>query len=986
MFTKHFRVVVLLIIPVLTIGIFITDCFSPKEVNEGMWYLIPLLLSAYAGKRSQALWVAAGLSALTMAGFFLSPTETPSGFEWGLVNRLMGLGMLWVVALILAENHRQQERLRKLSRAVEQSPASIVITSKSGNIEYVNPKFTQLTGYSSEEVVGKNPRILKSGEMCAEGYRQLWQTITSGHEWSGEFHNKKKNGDLYWELASISPIFNEAGKLTHFLAVKEDITERKQAEESLRLAHERLRRFVDSNIVGVVIANAAGAIIEANDYYLNLIGFTREELVQGKVDWRAITPPEWLPADEQSIRELRDRGTCTPFEKEYVRRDGTRVAIFLTHAMLPGPGEQIAAFVLDITKRKRTEVELNWRTAFLEAQVNPSNDAWLVVDPNGKKIMQNQRMAEVWKIPPHIANDINDEAQVEFVTTKNKNPRQFVEKVKHLYAHPNETSHDELELLDGTILDRHSFPCVGKDGAYYGRIWTFRDITEYKRVENQTHEQARLLDMAHDAIIVRDLEGRIQYWNKGAETIYGWTAQEADGKKVSELLHEDSVLYEHARKTVMEKGRWKGELTIRDKNWQEVLVEANWTLVHDQQGIPKSILVIAADITEKKKLEAQFLRSQRMESVGTLASGIAHDLNNVLAPLLMSVQLLKEKTTDVSREKLLDTLENNVLRGANLVKQVLTFGRGLKGERISVQPVRIAREIEQIIHETFPKSVELDSHSSPGLWTVTGDPTQIHQVLLNLCVNARDAMPGGGKLSIHMENLVLDETDAALNSEAQPGPYVLISVTDTGTGIPKEIRDRIFEPFFTTKALGKGTGLGLSTTLGIVKNHGGFINCYSEADKGSAFKIYLPAVPQPASPENQVAKPSPLSHGRNELVLVVDDEQVIREVITKTLEHFGYRTLTAANGVEAVSLYTLRQHEIAVVITDMAMPVMDGPATITALKSINAAVLIIVTSGLLSDHDTNQALEAGVQHFISKPCTAENILQTLRAVLNSNGK
>jgi len=372
-----------------------------------------------------------------------------------------------------------------------------------------------------------------------------------------------------------------------------------------------------------------------------------------------------------------------------------------------------------------------------------------------------------------------------------------------------------------------------------------------------------------------------------------------------------------------------------------------------------------------------------MESLGTLAGGMAHDLNNVLAPLLICVQLLKGKTADQSTQKLLDTLETNVLRGAKLIKQVLAFGRGVKGERVPVQLDVVVREIAQIICETFPKSVEFEKQVPAGLWNVTGDATQIYQVLLNLCVNARDAMPEGGKLSILLENVVLDEVYASLNLDAKPGSYVVVTLTDTGAGIPKEIQDKIFEPFFTTKGPSKGTGLGLSTCLGIVKSHGGFIHCYSEPGKGTAFKVFLPANIAPVAVDRPATAPPSLPRGYNELVLVVDDEKAIREVAQHTLEHFGYRVLTANNGAEAVSIYQQLRDKIAVVIIDMAMPVMDGRAGIAALKAISPHVKIIAASGLDTEADVGRTTSLDRPFFLPKPYTTEVLLQTLHRVLAS---
>ena len=435
-------------------------------------------------------------------------------------------------------------------------------------------------------------------------------------------------------------------------------------------------------------------------------------------------------------------------------------------------------------------------------------------------------------------------------------------------------------------------------------------------------------------------------------------------------------------KTVNERGEWSGELQEITRKGEPVTVQGRCNLIRDEQGRPKARLIINTDITEKKKLEAQFLRAQRMESLGTLAGGIAHDLNNVLTPLLVAVQVLKEKITDADGQRLLVSLETNVKRGASLVKQVLAFGRGVTGERIAVNPKHIVREIKQIVNETFPKSVQFELHCAADLWTITGDPTQLHQVLLNLCVNARDAMPQGGKLSLHLENVTLDEAYASMNLEAHPGPHLCITVDDTGTGIPKEIQEKIFDPFFTTKEPGKGTGLGLSTTLAIVKSHGGFIHCNSTPGKGSTFKVYLPANTTQADAENVVVGETRLLRGHNELVLVVDDEEPIRKLAQRALERYGYRVLLAADGAEALSLYKPRRNEIDVVITDMVMPNMDGLATIKALKSINPEIKIVGSSGLASDGGVTKAMNAGIKHFVPKPYTAETMLNALHEVLN----
>jgi CheY-like chemotaxis protein len=370
-----------------------------------------------------------------------------------------------------------------------------------------------------------------------------------------------------------------------------------------------------------------------------------------------------------------------------------------------------------------------------------------------------------------------------------------------------------------------------------------------------------------------------------------------------------------------------------------------------------------------------------MESIGTLAGGIAHDLNNVLAPIMMAVEVLLAKYGDDEGKRILETLATSAKRGSDIVKQILTFGRGVEGGRILVQPKHIVREIEKIVNETFPKSIQVKVVLQKNLWTILADPTQLHQVLLNLCVNARDGMPMGGILMVSAENVSLDEYFASMNTEAKAGPYVVVTIADSGTGIPPEIIDQIFDPFFTTKKIGEGTGLGLSTALGIVKGHGGFINVYSELGKGTSFKVYLPAQEkeQEALPGEERLEP-PL--GQGEMILVVDDEASIREIAKITLEANGYNVLTANDGVEAVSIYAQDNGRIKVVLMDMMMPGMDGFATIRALQIMKATARIVATSGGTARDGFDMALMPGVDAFLKKPYTAGKLLTALHEVLN----
>ncbi|HEY9693871.1 MAG TPA: response regulator [Oculatellaceae cyanobacterium] len=495
-------------------------------------------------------------------------------------------------------------------------------------------------------------------------------------------------------------------------------------------------------------------------------------------------------------------------------------------------------------------------------------------------------------------------------------------------------------------------------------------------------EQAALLDITTDAIIVQDLSNHVLFWNKGAERLYGWLADEALGKNALEILYnKDSTQLETPQQTITTIGEWQGELDQITKAGIKLIVASRWVLMRDQKGQPKSILTVSTNITEKKQLEDQFFRTQRLESLGILAGGIAHDLNNVLTPIMMAVQLLQLKFSDAQSTKWLTLLETNVRRGADLVKQVLSFARGIQGERTIIQTSHLINELKQFSSETFPKSIKIYTDIKSSLQAIVGDATQLHQVFLNLCVNARDAMPDGGTLTIDAENIYLDEHYTRMNIDAHVGNYIVITVSDTGIGIPNDIMEKIFYPFFTTKEVGKGTGLGLSTVIGIVKSHGGFVKVKSEVGKGTQFKVYLPAtettVKSVDSNSSQLVQ-----QGQGELILIVEDEDGIREITKTLLEKNGYQAITANDGMDAIALYTQYNFKVDAVILDIMMPSMDGLTTIRVLEKINPEVQIIAVSGLTSNQKVTELKSSCVKAFLSKPYTSNELLDQLHRVLS----
>ena len=498
---------------------------------------------------------------------------------------------------------------------------------------------------------------------------------------------------------------------------------------------------------------------------------------------------------------------------------------------------------------------------------------------------------------------------------------------------------------------------------------------------------AGILASAMDAIITVDEDQRIVLFNSAAEKMFRCPAAEALGKNLDRFIperfrasHREHVqVFGETKTTQRSMGKLRQLYGLRSDG-EEFPLEA--TISQIEADGHKLFTVIIRDISEKKRLESQFLRAQRMESIGTLAGGIAHDLNNVLSPILTAVELLQMRFTDESSQRLLNILRTNAIRGSEMIRQVLSFARGVEGEYITLQPTHLIKEIIKILTDTLPKNIEIEQAIASDLWNVRGDATQLHQVLMNLCVNARDAMPVGGRLRIEAENIEIDEHYARMNVEAKSGKYVRIMVVDTGVGITDQNLSKIFDPFFTTKEQGQGTGLGLSTVAGIVRSHNGFVNVYSEEGRGSQFKVYLPASDGTHASQTQSIR-TDLPTGNGELILVIDDELAICDIATETLQAFGYRVITANDGAEAIALFAERKDEIRCVITDMVMPYMDGPATIRALHKLDPAVKIIATSGLKANGKTAEAAQLGIKTFLQKPYTAEMLLKTLASVLRS---
>ncbi|PTY07357.1 hybrid sensor histidine kinase/response regulator [Opitutaceae bacterium EW11] len=501
-----------------------------------------------------------------------------------------------------------------------------------------------------------------------------------------------------------------------------------------------------------------------------------------------------------------------------------------------------------------------------------------------------------------------------------------------------------------------------------------QEIAERRRAEAAARERAALLDKARDAILVRDLRGRILYCNSSAERLYAIAPGQAAGRLADELFQEFPLSEAEGDPvaTALEKGEWLGRLTHAAPGGEEIVVESRWTLVRDEAGQPVSFFIVNTDVTEKRKMEAQALRTQRMESVGALASGIAHDLNNVFTPLIMSAQSLAADPTGGDVQPLAEVILATSHRGASMVKQIMTFVRGTAGERVPFRVEHLAKDVVRLLRESFPAGIRVHLSFDEPLRSVIGDATQIHQVLMNLCVNSRDALPSGGDISIQLANFTVDSSFAHTHGAAAPGNYIRITVADTGTGMSEEVRAKIFEPFYTTKPAGRGTGLGLAMVQRIVLEHRGFLDVDTAPGAGTRFHIFLPAC-EPDEPIAAVAAQEP-PRGSGELLLVADDDHSLREIVRTALEAHGYRVMAANDGTDALSTFAVHRSEIAGVVCDLGMPYLDGAACSRAIRNLAPRIPIVLVSGRDSRQLPTSELEALKLECLSKPFTRLDLL------------
>ena len=666
-----------------------------------------------------------------------------------------------------------------------------------------------------------------------------------------------------------------------------------------------------------------------------------------------------------------------------------RVDVVIIGAPLRDPSGHVIGLegtVQDITERKRVVRELQFRNVLLATQQEASLDGILIVDTSRQVLSCNSHFVELWGIPREAIEAGSRERVFEAIAMSLAQPQRFLDEVHWLEEHHLEKSHEEMPLDDGRTFDRYSSPMLAPNGADYGRVWFFRDVTARKRAEADRERLATAIEQAAEMVIVTDLEGRIQYVNPAFETTTGYLRDEVLNQNPHFLSSDkqDTATYRALWETITKGKTWQGRMLNRKRDGSHYTQDSTISPVRDASGTITSYVGVLRDISRDLSLEAQFLQAQRMEGIGRLAGGVAHDFNNLLSVILSCTGFALDAVPEGEplREELLEISKAGE-RAATLTRQLLAFSRKqiLQPEPLDLN--HLLSEMQKLFQRVIGEDIELAELLAPDLGTVKADPGQIEQVIMNLVINARDAMPRGGKLTIETANVDLDESYADQHIGTKAGPHVMVAVSDTGLGMDEQTMARIFEPFFTTKGPGKGTGLGLSTAYGIIRQSGGSVWVYSELGKGTSFKVYLP---RDVSATASLAKVAPAAVSRTEgteTVLLVEDDQGVRGVAARILTAAGYTVLTAASGPEALLLCGSHGSPINLVLTDVVMPQMSGRDFVERLTKVRPSTKVLYMSGYTDNTIVHQGVIDPGTNFIGKPFTQAELVMKVREVLDA---
>ena len=882
------------------------------------------------------------------------------------------------------ELRQSEDRYRMLADSMEdviwQITPEMVFT-------YVSPSIKKQRGYDPSEILGRpiwefiTPDSIEPIKArVAERFKLLLSDRGSFVTEPYVTEQIRKDGATVWTETITTPVFNDEGQLIAFQGVTRDITDRKLTEEALRLSEEKYRIVVEKAHEGILIAQE-GILSFVNPGALQIVGYDPEEVVS-KPFTEFIHPNDRDMVLQRHLRRIKGEELPSRYSFRIVRKDGQIRWVEIDSGLVSWEGRPAALFFMtDITERKRMEDELRQSEEWYRSLVEDSFDG-IFVQKGPKIIFANSRLYEMLGYSEGELEGMDHwlvyHPDYQEITCDRATARMRGEQVTPQYE-------VLLQKKDGSSLfgeiSARPVKVRGESGI---QVW-IRDISGRKRSEEVQKRLATAIEQSIESVMITDRDGIIQYTNPAFEHISGYQKEEVIGRSTRFLKSDrhDSSYYKDQLASIRSGKPWKGRLVSQRKDGQLFYEDVAISPVRDSSGQIVNFVDVGHDVTEQVELQKQLLQSQKMEAVGTLAGGIAHDFNNLLQVVLgYSDFLLSQKqTTDPEYDELRKIYQAGK-RGADLVQNLMMFSRKVEP---NLRPVNLNDEVVQVqklLSRTISKTIKINLHLGGDLEFVEADISQVGQILMNLGVNARDAMPDGGTLTIETMNIELYEDYCSTHLEVKPGRYALLTVSDSGHGMDKETLSHIFEPFFSTKEAGKGTGLGLATVFGIVKQHKGHVTCYSEPGHGTTFKIYFPAVQKGKDSETPTIE-RPI-RGGTETILLVDDEDVLRDLGISILTRFGYEVITAGNGKEALDIYQREGQRISLVILDLIMPEMDGRQCLVEILRVNPNIKVLIASGHSENGATYSHRESGARGFVEKPYNQKILLELVREILDAD--
>ncbi len=760
------------------------------------------------------------------------------------------------------------------------------------------------------------------------------------------------------------------------------------AQQALGESEERYRAVFRNAAVGIDLVDIDGRFLEVNEALCTMLGYTPDELLRCTIE-EITHPDDVAKSREQLMAMTRGEKRCYRIEKRYLRKDGSVVWGDLSVIGVSdqdGDWKYTIGIIADITERKKVEEALKAGEEQYRALVQASPEA-MFVHRRGRFVLVNAATTRLFGADgPEdlVGKPLLDRLHRDFHEIMRERVREAL-----ISGGPSTRTEAKLVRLDGSLVDIRVAVVPLTYQGHLALLSIADDITARKKAEETLRESEEryraVFEQTTEAILIVRPDGETLHANAAALELLGATRDEVVGADIIEYYWEPADR-PRFREAIDANGSVKGfSWTARRRDGSKRECDINSTILRDAEGNAIAYLSLIRDLTEIKILERQLMTAQKMEAVGTLAGGVAHDFNNLLQVVLgYSELLLDDERFPAPFRDDLTRIRQAATNGADLVQRLLTFSRKTE---FRPRPVNLNRRIEQLrkmLTRTIPKMITIELALADDLAAINADPTQMEQVLMNLAVNARDAMPQGGRLLLETQNVNLDEDYCRIHLGAKPGPHVLLSVSDTGKGMDRDTLVHIFEPFYTTKGPGEGTGLGLAMVYGIVKQHDGFIMCYSEPSRGTTFKIYFAALS--VGDETQTVPETPQPRGGSEAILMVDDDELIRQLGSRILTKGGYKVIEASNGNEALDVYRACRDEISLVMLDLIMPEMGGVQCLEELLKINPDVKVIIASGFSVNVQTKTALDSGAMGFVKKPFNMAEMLGTVRTVLDADAR